>query len=146
MTANRKISIVNLIIYLVLFTLDIIFIGNLKDVILAILDSTAGSEAPNYAGLVAGIVVLIAVAFLILCGVLVTVNILLKIFQISFDKWGFSVPSIVLNCLTVVWTGGIGISYLSGSIHNIAFICLGILLLEMAALVLECAAVAKRKQ
>lgn len=146
MTANRKISIVNLVIYLVLFVFDIIFIGNLKGEILEIVDSAFGSGDGNYAGLLAGIAVLIAVIFLILCGLLVTVNILLKIFQIGFDKWGFSVPSIVLNCLTVVWTGGIGISYLSGSIHNIAFICLGILLLEMAALVLECAAVAKRKQ
>ena len=146
MTANRKISIVNLVIYLVLFVFDIIFIGNLKGEILEIVDSAVGSGDGNYAGLLAGIAVLIAVIFLILCGLLVTVNILLKIFQIGFDKWGFSVPSIVLNCLTVVWTGGIGISYLSGSIHNIAFICLGILLLEMAALVLECAAVAKRKQ
>ena len=146
MSTNRKISIANLIIYLVLFVFDIVFIGNLKNEILEILDISAGLEAPNYAGLIAGIAVLIAVVFLVLCGILVTVNILLKIFQICFGKWGFSVPSIVLNCLTVIWTGGIGISYLSGNVDNIAFIALGILVLEVIALVLECVAVAKRKQ
>ena len=146
MSTNRKISIANLIIYLVLFVFDIVFIGNLKNEILEILDISAGLEAPNYAGLIAGIAVLIAVVFLVLCGILVTVNILLKIFQICFGKWGFSVPSIVLNCLTVIWTGGIGISYLSGNVDNIAFIALGILMLEVIALVLECVAVAKRKQ
>ena len=124
MSTNRKISIANLIIYLVLFVFDIVFIGNLKNEILEILDISAGLEAPNYAGLIAGIAVLIAVVFLVLCGILVTVNILLKIFQICFGKWGFSVPSIVLNCLTVIWTGGIGISYLSGNVDNIAFIAL----------------------
>lgn len=146
MSTNRKISIANLIIYLALFVFDIVFIGNLKNEILEIIDISAGLEAPNYAGLVAGIAVLIAVVFLILCGILVTVNILLKIFQICFCKWGFSVPSIVLNCLTVIWTGGIGISYLSGNVDNIAFIALGILVLEVIALVLECVAVAKRNQ
>ena len=146
MTNIRKISIINLIIYLTLFVCDIIFIGALKDEILEIVENAFGSGDANYAGLIAGIAVLIAVVFLVLCGILVTVNILLKIFQISFDKWGFSVPSIVLNCLTVIWTGGIGVCYLSGNIHNIAFICLGIMMLEMAALVLECVAVAKRKQ
>lgn len=146
MSTNRKISIANLIIYLVLFVFDIVFIGNLKNEILEILDISAGLEAPNYAGLIAGIAVLIAVVFLVLCGILVTVNILLKIFQICFGKWGFSVPSIVLNCLTVIWTGGIGISYLSGNVDNIAFIALGILVLEVIALVLECVAVAKREK
>lgn len=149
MTTNRKISIVNLIIYLVLFVFDIIFIGNLKDEISKIFDSTTGGVEPNYAGVLAGLavfVVMIAVIFLILCGILVTVNILLKIFQISFDKWGFSVPSIVLNCLTVIWTGSIGISYLSGNVDHIAFIALGILVVEAVALVLECVAVAKRKR
>ena len=146
MTTNRKISIVNLIIYLVLFAFDIIFIGALKDEIVAIVEQAIGSGNGNYVGLLAGIAVLIAVLFLILCGILVTVNVLLKIFQICFGKWGFSVPSIVLNCLTVIWTGGIGISYLSGNVDNIAFIALGIIILEAAALVLECVAVAKRNQ
>ena len=51
------------------------------------------------------------------------VNIILKVLQISFDKWGFSVPSIVLDSLMVLWTGMVTISYLSGVGGYIAAIC-----------------------
>ncbi len=137
MSVNRKISIANLAIYLALFAAHVIFIGGVKADIGEIAGDVTGG--PNYTGLVVGVWMILAMLILIVCGTLMIVNIILKALQISFDKWGFSVPSIVLDSLMVLWTGKVAISYLSGAGGYIAVICVVLFIVEVGALILECA-------
>ena len=143
MSINRKLSIASLAIYMALFVADVIFIGGVK----ADIGEIAGGVTdggPNYAGLVVGIGLILAMLILIVCGALMIINIILKVLQISFDKWGFSVPSIVLDSLMVLWTGMVTISYLSGVGGYIAAICAALFVVEVGALILECANVSKK--
>lgn len=142
MSANRKFSIINLVIYLALFVVHVIFIGGVKS---DIGDITGGvADSPNYAGLVLGVGLILAIAILTVCGAVMIINIILKTLQISFDKWGFSVPSIALDSLLLLWTGTVTMSYLSGVGGYIAAICVALFIVEVGALVFECASIVKR--
>ena len=89
---------------------------------------------------------ILGMLMLIISGIASVINVMLKILQISFDKWGFSVASVVIDAMVVLWTGIVGISYLSGTSLVIGFICLGLFLAAIAALSLECVIITKRKE
>lgn len=145
MSANRKFSIINLVIYLALFVVHVIFIGGVKADIGEITGGVTDG-GPNYAGLVIGVGLVLAILILTVCEAVMIINIILKVLQISFDKWGFSVPSIVLDSLLILWTGMITISYLSGVGGYIAVICVALFVVEIGALILECASISKRNE
>ncbi len=144
MTNSKKKTILNLVTYLSIIILNIFFVSEF----LGDIDSIAGGslETPNYAGLIAGVVMLFGLLSVLACDVLLGINVILKIMQISFDKWGFSVPSIVINCLLILFSGRVAIPYLFADSPVTLVLCFAVLGLEMLALVMECAVIASRKK
>lgn len=139
MSINRKLSIANAAIYLALFVADVIFIGFIKGDVGDIINGN-----PEIAGVLTGVAMVLAIMMLTVCGILMIVNIVLKVIQICFDKWGFSIPSVILVSFMVLWTGIVTITYLSGSGGALAVVCVLFLIAEIAALVLECINIAKK--
>lgn len=143
MSINRKLSIANAAIYLALFVADVIFIGFIKGDVGDIAGDVINGN-PEIAGVLTGVAMVLAIMMLTVCGILMIVNIVLKVIQICFDKWGFSIPSVILVSFMVLWTGIVTITYLSGSGGALAVVCVLFLIAEIAALVLECINIAKK--
>ena len=145
MTRNKKISIINLVIYLCIFITDVVLVGLVKGSLADAFRAVFGSSDVYIGSIASAVVMIIAMITLIICGVATVVNVILKILQISFDKWGFSVASVIIDSLMILWTGIVTVSYLSGAASYIGFICLGLLLAEIAALTMECVVISRRK-
>jgi hypothetical protein len=143
MSINRKFSIANIAIYIALFVADVIFIGFIKGDVGDIAgDIIAGN--PEIAGVLTGVAMILAIMMLTVFGVLMIINIVLKILQICFDKWGFSIPSVILASFMVLWTGIVTITYLSGNSGALVVVCILFMIAEIAALILECINIAKK--
>lgn len=145
MTRNKKLSVINLIIYLSVFVGDVLLVGIVKDEMGIALEGLFGGAGVVFGDIASAVVMVLAMLMLVICGVVSVVNVVLKILQINFDHWGFSVASVVLDVLVAVWTGIVTVSYLSGTTRIIGFICLGLFMAVILALSLECVVVKKRK-
>lgn len=145
MTRNKKFSIINLVIYLTIFITDVVLMGIVKDNIFGAFGDLFGGAELEIGSLASAVVMVLAMLMLIISGIASVVNVVLKILQISFDKWGFSVASVVIDALVVLWTGIVSISYLSGTSAAIGITCLALFLMATLALVLECVVITKRK-
>ena len=145
MTRNKKFSIINLIIYLSIFVGDVLLVGIVKDEMGIALEGLFGGAGVVFGDIASAVVMVLAMLMLVICGVVSVVNVVLKILQINFDHWGFSVASVVLDVLVAVWTGIVTVSYLSGTTRIIGFICLGLFMAVILALSLECVVIKKRK-
>ena len=146
MTRNKRISILNLVIYIAMFATDMILVGIVKDVMAGTLgDAFSGGEIV-FGNIASAALMILAMLMLVISGLASVINVMLKILQISFGKWGFSVASVVIDALVVLWTGIVSISYLSGTSLEIGFICLGLFLAAISALSLECVVITKRKE
>ncbi len=144
MTSNKKLSITNLVIYLAFFVADVFFVGMVKDDVAAFIGGLMDGGELQIGGAVATAMKIVAMLFLILSGIATVVNVILKILQISFDKWGFSVASVVIDSLIVLWTGMVTVSYLSGSSSVIGAMCFLLLALAILGLIFECLCINKR--
>jgi hypothetical protein len=145
MTRNKKFSIINLIIYLFIFVGDVLLVGIVKDEMGIALEGLFGGAGVVFGDIASAVVMILAMLMLVICGVVSVVNVVLKILQINFDHWGFSVASVVLDVLVAVWTGIVTVSYLSGTTRIIGFICLGLFMAVILVLSLECVVIKKRK-
>ena len=145
MTRNKKFSVINLIIYLSIFVGDVLLVGIVKDEMGIALEELFGGAGVVFGDIASAVVMVLAMLMLVICGVVSVVNVVLKILQINFDHWGFSVASIVLDVLVAVWIGIVTVSYLSGTTRIIGFICLGLFMAIILALSLECVVIKKRK-
>lgn len=144
MTRTKKLSIINLVIYIAIFMADVILVGMVKDSMLGALDGLFGGEF-TIGEVASAVVMILAMVMLIICGIASVINMVLKILQASFDKWGFSVASVVIDSLMVLWCGIVSVSYLSGTAVNIGAVSLGLFLAAIFALTLECVVITKRK-
>ena len=144
MTRTKKLSIINFAIYLAIFITDIILVGMVKDSMLGALDALFGGDFA-IGNVASAAVMILALLMLIICGIASVINMVLKILQASFDKWGFSVASVVIDSLMVLWTGIVSVSYLSGTAMNIGAVSLALFLAAVFALTLECVVITKRK-
>ena len=145
MTRNKRNSIINLVIYLSIFVGDVSLVGIVKDEMGIALEGLFGGAGVVFGDVASAVVMVLAMLMLVICGVVSVVNVVLKILQINFDHWGFSVASVVLDVLVAVWTGIVTVSYLSGTTRIIGFICLGLFMAVILALSLECVIIKKRK-
>lgn len=146
MTRNKRISSINIAIYLLFFVTDMLLVGMVKNEMLgAVKDLFSGSEIV-FGNIASAAVMTLAMLLLVISGVACVINVVLKILQISFDKWVFSVASLVIDIMIVLWTGIVTVSYLSGTSLVIGFICLGLFLASISALSLECVIITKRKE
>lgn len=146
MTRNKRISSINLAIYLLFFVTDMLLVGMVKDEMLGVFKDLFSGGEIVLGGIASAAVMTLAMILLIISGVTCVVNVVLKILQISFDKWGFSIASLVIDIMIVLWTGIVTVSYLSGTSLVIEFICLGLFLVSISALSLECVIITKRKE
>lgn len=144
MTSAKKLSVTNLLIYLVFFVADVIFVGMVKDDVASFVGGLIGGGELEIGAAIAAVTKVLAMLFLIISGVVTVVNVILKILQISFDKWGFSVASVVIDSLVVLWTGIVTVSYLSGSSSVIGAMCFLLLALAILGLIFECLCINKR--
>ena len=145
MTKNKKLSIVNLVIYLSLFIIDVALVGTVKGNVFEIIGGLFGGGDVGLGEVASAAVMILAMLTLIFCGLVSIVNILLKILQVSFGKWGFSVASVVLDSLVFVGTGIVSIWHLSGISDQIGGACIALFLLTVGALLIECIIITKRK-
>lgn len=145
MTKNKRFSVINLIIYLAVFVGDVALVGIVKDEMVLALNGAFGDGALVLGNLASSVVMILAMLMLIICGLVSVVNVVLKILQINFDRWGFSVASVVLDVLVAMWTGIVTVSYLSGTTKIIGFVCLGLFLAVILALSIECGIIKTRK-
>ena len=145
MTRNKKLSIVNLVIYLAMFVTDVVLVGIVKNTMMENLGGIFDGAEIGFGNVASAAVMILAMVMLIICGVASVINVVLKILQASFDKWGFSVASVVIGAFVVLWTGIVTVSYLSGTAANIGLICLGLFLASLSALTIECVIITKRK-
>ena len=146
MTRNKRISIINLVIYLTIFITDMVLVGIVKDTMAGTLEGAFSGGEIVFGDIASAVTMILGMLMLIISGIASVINVMLKILQISFDKWGFSVASLVIDALVVLWTGIVSVSYLSGTSLVIGFICLGLFLAAIAALSLECVIITKRKE
>lgn len=146
MTRNKRFSIINLVVYLAIFITDVFLMGMVKDTMAGTLGDLFGGGSVEFGSVASAALMLLAMLMLIISGVASVINIVLKILQISFDKWGFSVASVVIDALVVLWTGIVSVSYLSGISAAIGFTCLALFLMAIFALSLECVVITKRKE
>ncbi len=144
MTKTKKLSVINLAVYLAIFITDVILVGMVKDKMLGALNGIFGGDFA-VGNVVSAAVMILAMLMLIICGIASVINMVLKILQASFDKWGFSVASVVINSLMVLWCGIVSVSYLSGTAASIGAVSLGLFLASVFALTLECVIITKRK-
>ena len=146
MTRNKRISYINIVIYLLFFVTDMLLVGMVKNEMLgAVKDLLSGCEIV-FGNIASAAVMTLAMLLLIISGVACVINVVLKILQISFDKWVFSIALLVIDIMIVLWTGIVTVSYLSGTSLVIGFICLGLFLASISALSLECVIITKRKE
>lgn len=146
MTRNKRFSIINLVVYLAIFITDVILMGVVKDTMAGTLgDLFAGGDV-GLGNVASAVLMLLAMLMLIISGIASVINVVLKILQISFDKWGFSVASVVIDALVVLWTGIVSVSYLSGISFEIGITCLALFLMAILTLSLECVIITKRKE
>ena len=145
MTKNKKLSIVNLVIYLLLFIIDVALVGTVKGNVFEIIGSLFSGGDVGLGEVASAAVMILAMLTLILCGLISIVNVLMKILQVSFDKWGFSVASVVLDSLVFIGTGIVSIWHLSGISGQIGGACIALFLLTALALLIECIIITKRK-
>ncbi len=145
MTKNKKLSIVNLVIYVAAFIIDVMLVGTVKGSVFEIIGGFFGGGDVGIGDVASAAVMILAMLTLILCGLVAIVNVLLKILQISFDKWGFSVASVVLNSLVFIGTGIVSIWHLSGISDRIGGACIALFLSSILALLVECMNITKRK-
>lgn len=144
MTKNKRLSVINLVIYLAMFVADVVLVGIVKGNVFDVFGAIFGGSDIGVGDVASAAVMILAMVMLIICGVTTVANVILKILQASFDKWGFSVASVVLDSLTVLWMGIITVSYLSGADAHIGLMSLFLLLLSVVALTLECIVITKR--
>ena len=144
MTKNKKLSIVNLVIYLLSFIIDVALVGTVKGNVFGIIGSLFGGDI-GLGEVASAAVMILAMLTLILCGLISIVNVLMKILQVSFDKWGFSVASVVLDSLVFIGAGIVSIWHLSGISGQIGGACIALFLLTALALLNECIIITKRK-
>lgn len=146
MSRNKKVSFINLVIYLTIFVADVFLMGLVKDDIFSKFgDIFAGAEIA-IGDVASAVIMIIAMLMLLLCGILAVINVLLKILQSSFDKWGFSVASLVIDILSSFAIGVVSVYHLSGISLQVGGICLAVFFASILALTLECVIVTKRKE
>ncbi len=145
MTKNKKLSIVNLVIYLLSFIIDVALVGTVKGNVFEIIGGLFGGGDIGLGEVASAAVMILAMLTLILCGLISIVNVLMKILQVSFDKWGFSVASVVLDSFVFIGAGIVSIWHLSGISGQIGGACIALFLLTALALLLECIIITKRK-
>jgi hypothetical protein len=145
MTKNKKLSIVNLMIYILSFIINVTLVGTVKGNVVEIIGGLFSGGNIGLGEVASAAVMILAMLTLILCGLVAIVNVLLKILQISFDKWGFSVASVVLDSLVFIGTGIISIWHLSGISDQIGGACIALFLASVLALLLECIIITKKK-
>lgn len=142
---NKRFSVINLIVYLLIFIGDVALVGIVKDEMVSTLEGLFGGAGIAIGDVASAVVMVLAMLMLVICGVASVANIILKILQINFGHWGFSIASLVLDVLVAVWTGIVTVSYLSGTTKSIGFICLGLFLAAILALSVECVIIKRRK-
>lgn len=141
---KRKYSIPALVANIVTFLIILATLFSINSEI-AEIKNAPPSEGVDLSGLSVGILGIIAV-FAMIYGGVVFLNVFLKTLQVIFDKWGFSVPCIIIDLLMLAVSLALCINAVNeGGVDGIA-VGGGLVVLTLVSVCSNVLSIAKRNE